>query len=613
MDTADSTMETSSPSLGPEEFDLRRYADVIRRRKWTVLMVVLLVVAVTAAYTVMQTNKYHASSEVLLRPSTAEQILAGMSSTPAANQNAIPVNVQTEIEYMKSRSVRDAVRKQLGFAPAVTVGLVDEADRESEVVSIRASSPNPKRAAKIANVYAAAYVHARREQLSGEYTHAANQVAKEVDDLTAQLNALDAPLDQIDAQIAIALTPQDVNLLVARRSAVEAHLQPDRDPIVNRLDSAKDQEASLKLALSGIDTGGAQIISAAEVPGSPYAPKPARNLVLAVVVGLLLGIGVAFLREMLDDRLTSVSTLERITGWPVIGVVPRRRGRRAGHSRAVVLGETGSAVSEAYRMLRTSVQFEGLNRAFRVVMVTSAKHGEGKSTTVANLGVALALDGNRVLVVDCDLRHHRLHEFFDVANDPGLASVITGDLPVDDAVVAIDAQRLLSVLPPMAAADDSAAIEGQRLLSVLPAGTTRLNPPELLASRSASEVFRQLRERYDYVLVDAPPVLPVSDVAVLTRHVDGVLFLANDAVSRQGPIRRAVRLLKQANAPVIGAVVNTSAGHKRDDGDDYGYMYQRGGYRRDPNADLGNGLAPHRPEHDDYLPTSVRGSDIGKR
>ncbi len=105
----------------------------------------------------------------------------------------------------------------------------------------------------------------------------------------------------------------------------------------------------------------------------------------------------------------------------------------------------------------------------------------------------------------------------------------------------------------------------------------------------------------------------MSDVAVLTRHVDGVLFLANDAVSRQGPIRRAVRLLKQANAPVIGAVVNTSAGHKRDDGDDYGYMYQRGGYRRDPNADLGNGLAPHRPEHDDYLPTSVRGSDIGKR
>jgi tyrosine-protein kinase len=607
-------METANSSLAPEEFDLHRWAELLRRRKWTVLVVVALVVVATGLYTFSQTPRYHASAEVLLRPSTAEQILAGTDSAFSANQNIVPVNIQTEIEYMKSRSIRDAVRKQLGAEPSATIGLANESERDSEVVSIRSSSADAKRAAVIANVYAKVYVHQRRQELSDEYTQAATRVSTEVDDLTNQLNALDAPLDDIDAQIANAQTPQDVSVLVSRRSAVEAHLQPERDPIVNRLDSAKDREASLKLALSGIDTGGAQIISAAVVPDSPYTPKPARNLVLAIFVGLLLGIGVAFLREVLDDRLASASTFERITGWPVIGLVPRRRSKRGNDGRAIALGEAGSAVSEAYRMLCTSVQFEGLNRSLRVIMVTSAKHGEGKSTTVANLGVTLALDGNRVLVVDCDLRHHRLHEFFDIGNDPGLAEAITGEVHINDAVVAIDAQRLLSVLPPMAAADDSAAIEGQRLLSVLPAGTTQLSPPELLASKSAGAVFRQLRERYDYVLVDAPPVLPVSDVAVLTRHVDGVLFLADDAVSRQGPIRRAVRLLKQVEAPVIGAVVNTTPVHKRDSSGYYGsYMYSSGGYGRDPGAERGNGLAPHRPAEDDRLPTAVPGWDVRDR
>ncbi len=334
---------------------------------------------------------------------------------------------------MKSRPVREAVQKKLGYEPSVTIATVGGTDSTTEVVSVQATNANPKRAAKEANVYAQTYATIRRDRLKAEYSAAADKLGQQVTDLTNQIHELNAPLDAIDQQIAVAPTTQDVSVLVARRSSVEADLEPERDPIINRLDPTKDRVANLELAASTIDTAGAQIISAAEVPSSPFTPKPIRNGLLAIVVGLLLGAGVAFLREALDERVRSVPALERLTGWPVIGMLPKQR-RAAGDTRACSVGKPGSPASEAYQMLRTSLQFEGLNRTVRMIMVTSALHNEGKSTTAANLGVTLALEGNRVLLVDCDLRNHRLHEFFDVGNEPGLASVLLGRSSIDDAI-----------------------------------------------------------------------------------------------------------------------------------------------------------------------------------
>jgi tyrosine-protein kinase len=595
--------ESSAPPLVDEELDLRRYRDVLWRRKWQVAIVVVVVVAAAALYTASQATRYRANTEVLLRPSTTEQVLGAGDSAPAS-LNALPVNVQTEIEYMKSRTVRDAVRKKLGYEPSVVIATVGDTAGETEVVSIRATNVDATRAAKEANLYAQTYTDIRRNRLAAEYTAAAGQVGQQVEDLTKQLHTLDAPLDAIDAQIAGAQSPQQVTLLVAQRSAVENSLEPERDPVVSRLDRAKDRVASLELAATSIKTSGAQIISAAEVPDHPYTPQPLRNGVLAILVGLILGCAIALLREALDDRVRSVPALELVTGWPVIGSIPKHRGKQ-GDTRGFVLGEGGSPVSDAYQMLRTSLQFEGLNRTVRVIMVTSAMHGEGKSTAVANLGVTLALDGNRVLLLDCDLRHHRLHEFFEVGNDPGLASVLTGRASVGESIVEIDAGRLLCLSPEWTGVDSVIAMDAKRLLSLLPAGPTPLNPSELLASRRAAEVFHELRERFDYILVDSPPVLPVSDVAALTKHVDGVLFLTNDAESRQGAIQRAVRLLKQVDAPVIGAVVNGTPGRQWESSS----YYDLGGFY--PGATNQQDLS--RPDRvtDDKLP--VRGSDAGDR
>jgi Mrp family chromosome partitioning ATPase/capsular polysaccharide biosynthesis protein len=604
-------METATtPPLVQDELDLRRYLDVLRRRKWEVLLVVVLVGVLAVLYTASQTSRYRASAEVLLRSSPTEQIVGGAGDFVPTDQNATAINVQTEIEYMKSRTVRDAVRKELGYEPAVTIGTVSQAGTDTEVVTIRATSVDAERAARAANVYARTYTNIRRDELSEAYTGAVSQMSRQVEVLLEEVRQVEAPLDVVDAQLATAVTLEQVNALWAWRNSLEADLEAKRDPTVNRLDRAKDRLASLELALSTLETGGAQIISRAEVPERPYTPKPVRNGIMALIVGLLLGVGFAFLRESLDSRVHSISALERLTGWSVIGVLPKRRRKSSSAVRSVGVGEPGSAMSEAYRMLRTSLQFEGLNRDLRVVMVTSSQHGEGKSTTVANLGVTLALDGSRVLLLDCDLRHHRLHEFFDVGNDPGLASILTGRASIDDAVTVIDAERLLSVLPARATIDESViAINDEQMLSVLPAGPTPLSLTELLASRSAVEVFNELRQRYDYVLVDAPPVLPVGDVAVLTRHMDGVIFLTNDAMSRRGPIRRAVHLLTQVGAPVIGVVVNATSTRQPDGYAEYGGFYHRGGYGRDASVDRSNG---HSGDGG-IKPTAAQGSDAGDR
>jgi capsular exopolysaccharide synthesis family protein len=244
-------------------------------------------------------------------------------------------------------------------------------------------------------------------------------------------------------------------------------------------------------------------------------------------------------------------------------------------------------------------------------MVTSAQHGEGKSTAVANLGVSLALDGNRVLVLDCDLRHHNLHEFFDVRNEPGLSSILTGQATIEECVAAIPPQRLSAVLPMRAAIGDS--IGGPPALSVMPSGPTPLSPTDLLASGRATRVFRDLREQYDYVLVDAPPVLPVSDVAVLTKHVDGVVFLANDVVSRRGAIRRAVRLLTQVDAPVIGMIVNATPAHQLDGYGDYGGYSGYGGYWGEEGVEGKNGSKRSGSPTADRPRTVARGADARDR
>jgi capsular exopolysaccharide synthesis family protein len=242
---------------------------------------------------------------------------------------------------------------------------------------------------------------------------------------------------------------------------------------------------------------------------------------------------------------------------PVLGLIPLVGSwKDRDQTKLVSLTEPNSPAAEAYRSLRTSVQFLGLDRPLRIIEVTSASPGEGKTTSLANLGVALARAGRQVIVVCCDLRRPRLHEFFGLSNTIGFTSVLVGDV------------GLSTALQP---------VPGSDRLRVLASGPIPPNPSELLASERAGEVLAALAQQADIVLIDAPPVLPVTDAAVLANRVDATLLVVSANVTTNKQVHRAAEILRQVDAPLVGAVLN---GVELEGG--YGYQY--GYYREKPKG-----------------------------
>jgi non-specific protein-tyrosine kinase len=218
----------------------------------------------------------------------------------------------------------------------------------------------------------------------------------------------------------------------------------------------------------------------------------------------------------------------------------------------VSAAEPTSPAAESYWSLRTSFQFARQEQQFRSVVVTSPGVGEGKTFTLANLGVVFAQAGERVVLVSCDLRRPRIGEFFGLDEQVGLTSVLVGERTLEE-----------TVLP----------VPGFDRLSLLPAGPVPSNPAELLNGRRAKDVFARLRDQFDLVLIDSPPVLPVTDAAILSQYADATLLLAAAGQTRRADLRRAAEKLDQVNAKILGIVLNKVT---RQNGRYYGYGYGYG-------------------------------------
>ncbi len=493
--------------------ELRDYLTVLRRRKLTVLATVVAVVASALAVSFVQTPVYAAETTLLLRTRPSEEIFAPEAQPQARLDQARAVD--TEIGVMESRSIRQAVADQLGSEPDVTI----RSDGQTDLVTITAESTDPARAAHEANTYADVYIETRRQQLVAD---------------------LQTAIDQVQAKII------EIENAAEQAEAREGDVEAQQEPYVAQLNQ-------LQLAVRLTQTGGAQVVSKAEVPESPVRPDPVRNGAVAVVLGLVLGVGLAFLREHLDETITSKEDLQKAAGGRnVLGLIPAVSGwKNRTIPRVVSISDPGSPAAEAYRTLRTSVQFVGLDRPVKVVQFTSPSSGEGKTTTLANLAVVLAGAGQRVIVVCCDLRRPRLHEFFGLPNDPGFTSVLAGKVPLPAALK---------------------AVPGQPQLALLASGAQPANPSELLASPRAEEVLGLLKAEADVVLVDSPPVLPVTDGIVLARLVDATVLVANANVTSRKEVHRSVELLEQVDARLVGAVLNGA-----DPASVYGYGSRYGG------------------------------------
>lgn len=320
----------------------------------------------------------------------------------------------------------------------------------------------------------------------------------------------------------------------------------------------------------------ATVVDDANLPQAPSSPNTVRNLGLGAAAGLLLGLGLAVLLDALDTSVRGRRELENLAGAPIIGAIPFDKG--AADTPLVSDLDPYSPRVEAFRMLRTNLQFIEPGARTKTFIITSALPAEGKSTTACNLALTLADGGQRVLLIEGDLRRPRVAQYFGLVQDVGLTTVLVGRIDIDDAI-------------------QSTAVNG---LDVVSSGRTPPNPAELLQSPAMSDVLTQLRGRYDVILIDAPPLLPVTDAAVLTAHADGAILVVRHGHTTQEQVRGAVEILAGVDTRPVAALFSMVPQGSSRSGYGYGYGYAP--------VD-GTASSFSRPPDDDDHDASAAGAD----
>jgi capsular exopolysaccharide synthesis family protein len=508
---------------------LREYLGVLRRRKSSFLLVTILFVTGGLALSYQQTPLFQSESEVLVQQTAA---------LPADAQTVVVPNLETERELAESEAVAALVSDQLNQPlHDLQSGLSVEWRLNTEILGFRYVDPSPVQAQRRAQAFARGYLDYRRQQVLDDLLAVSGSVQKHIQRLNQELESINRRSRKTADRTEKATLEGRANALVGQIALLQQELADLTPP------------SQLKVG---------QVVGAATLPSSPVSPNHLNTGLLSLVAGLLLGVAVAFLREHFDDHLRGRDDLEVAIGSPVLASVPRvSNWRRRDRPVLVTLTQPKSATAETYKTLRTGLLFAAAERDAKVIMITSPHAGEGKTVTTANLGVALAQAGNRVVLVSADLRKPRLHHFFGVTNHTGLTNVLSGEVS------------------PWQALRDTRVDN----LQVMPSGPVPENPAEMLGSNAMGRLLSVPNEMADYVLVDAAPVLAVADAATLAPLTDAVLFVADAQSTHRGAVEQARRQLEQVNAQIIGAVLNNFDPSKAG-----AYSYYRYSYRYEEPA-----------------------------
>jgi capsular exopolysaccharide synthesis family protein len=536
------------PTHDTTEVSIAQYLEVLRRRWLWIVLTPAILVGLSLYNDVRAEPVYSAQVEMLLQSTASENIF---TTSPVQADPARAL--QNELRIIRSRTVREAVAKKYG--KPISAGAV--AGGEDDIIILSATANTGAEAAKRANLYAETYQSTRLEAILADLTAAKAVIRQQITDFQKQVDDINKPLIALDEEIRnTPSTDPRYESLVANRERQREITDAARTEAQNQLNDYQQRLQVLQLSERLTTTGGVQILNPASVPSSPVSPTTIRNAVQALVIGLFLGIALAFLRDQLDDSLRTKADVERaVKDLPTLALVPEYGGLRLGDRSATLttIESPMSAAAEAYRGLRTSIQYASLDKPLKTIQITSASASEGKSTTVANLAVAFAQAGVRVVVVGADLRKPAVHRMLQVQGGIGLTSVVIGQLTLSEAIQT-------SPLNPN--------------IDVLACGPLPPNPSEMLNHDRTGRILRSLAEQYEMVFIDCPPVLPVTDSLVLSRHADATLVAVFANVTTRRTARRAVEMLRQVGSPLLGFVINGVAGEAT-----YGSFYEYYGYK----------------------------------
>ncbi len=498
---------------------VRQLLALLRRWAWLAVLCAALGAGVAYAVSARSTPVYEATALLLVHE--------GQKPT-GPDYDAVLVSerlVTTYAELLKGGAVLSEVRDRLALTDAAALNrMVDvQPVRDTQLLRLRVRSASAEMAARLANTICQVFIEQNARRQAARLTAAMEAVS-------SQMSSLQKAMSDTEAQIQKVRGTQPTDS--AELARLEAVLSQHRTNYSSLLQSY--EELSMARASGGQTIS---VVEPASQPGAPVAPRPVLNAAAAGLLGVALAAGAALLSEHLNDTVSSARDVARAVRLPTLATIGSSR-LGEGPAGPLMAVCPGSPEAEGYRLLRAAISAAAplRGKAGRILLVTSAMPCEGKTTTLANLGVALAQSGKRVLLVDANLRNPGLHQTFGLPLEPGLVTLLGSD---GDALHG-DVVREASV----------------PRLRVLTAGRPPASVAELLDRPGIGALLRELRSEADYVLLDSPAVLGVSDAVILAQCADAVLLVVEARATRSEALAEAVTALQPARAQLLGVALN---------------------------------------------------------
>ena len=513
--------------------ELRDYLRVFRRQLALIVAITLLGAAAAAAYTFRRTPVYESSASVLVRAITTNAFDPGSRVDQQLNMFNQRQLAQSEpVAALAAKTIKTTA------TPAQLLEHVNvDVPANSQILRVRYQDTVPLTAQRGADAFAKAYLVSREADARAQATTSQKSLQKDIARFQKQASAAEKQIADPDADS-------------ATRQAAQAKLAAAN----NRLDQLLSQLSGFQ----SLDFTPGTVIAAAGLPATPASPNNRLDIGIGLLVGLFLGVVLAFVRDRTDDRLRGREDLAERLDRPVLATVPplskrvrqegKLRWKRRHKNSLVTLEQPNSPAAESYRTLRTRMARLASQLDINSVMVVSAGVGEGKSTTAANLAVVLSETGKDVLLVSADLRRPRVHQFFGLPNKTGLSNLLTDGTPPGKRKGPVaDGKQMASELWSVAPN-----------LWVILSGPLPAHPSALMDSDAMRQFLKEQRDLFDFIVLDCPPALVVADAMALAPLADAVLVVADAKESDRELVSRLKEEIEQVGGRIIGAVLNRS-------------------------------------------------------
>lgn len=490
------------------ELDLHQLIRIARRRWW--IVVLLTVVAGGSAYwnVSREIPLYQATASIVVNPGA----ITGSSGSYTSLYDSERI-AATYVQLINTQPVRDRVEASFGderVPGGVSASVIDG----TLLIQVSSVSEDPELAADTANAYVVAF----QDFIDDQNQARVDQSRAGVD---AQIDFLRKEIDAIDASLATATGDARTDLQLQRQTYNDMISQLETDAA-----KAQMQAISASTFIEGVDPA---------TDGFQISPNVSRTTMLGAIVGMMLAVGLIALLEYLDNTVKGHTNIQHLTHAPLLASIPIAQNVDKGSRQIYTLIQPNSGASEAIRLLRANLSFAGVDHDIRSITITSSVEGEGKSTTAANLAVALATSGKAVALVDADLRKPTLHRIFGIQNGRGVSTFIANHSETIESV----AERV--------------ALPG---LTFISCGPIPPNPSEMLASPRFQQLIELLSSEYDMVIVDSPPVLKASDALMVGSVTDGVLLITQHGRTRIDSVTNSTAQIHHSGTRLIGVVVN---------------------------------------------------------